>query len=520
SEYHASESVRNLVALSDDGVLYVVDGAERELLVMSYMSRITRAAAAQGRVAYTEKRVISHTELRQLYAAHAADTAVAAVAATSDRRTLEQNEAMAFLKEAVEVGASDVDITTIGTAAVISYRVAGDVEARFRLSAERAQAVIRTIIDSMCVSPSDPQYDPTRDQSARLSRPFIEQLGVSQVRVQCGPLDDDGTHMTLRLQPMIGVPQPLTELGYSPSHQSEIEHALSHPYGLVLFSGATGSGKTTALANVCGHVLAQHGDTKKALELADPPELGVPGILPKAITRRGHGREAEELAWVMAFETALRWKPDWILPSELRLKAAMHLAMAAAISGHLTLSTIHAARADAILDRLNEAGIEMSYLTDVSLIRLLVNQSLAPVLCPHCAIPYRDGAATLPPQQRRRIEQHCTVETVRLRNPHGCASCMPALQIARGATPRGHGRRGVIRERTVCAEVIQPTARDLQVYRAHGAFAMRRNWVRAGGRTKTAHLIEKINAGLVCPTDGERAVALLDEDSALWEDET
>ena len=113
---------------------------------------------------------------------------------------------------------------------------------------------------------------------------------------------------------------------------------------------------------------------------------------------------------------------------------------------------------------------------------------------------YEEGASRLAPGLRRRVEALCMPETVRLRNPQGCGLC----------------HRGALRIRTLCAEVMATDDKLMKVFREQGEHEMRKFWVHErGGVTKTAHMIAKINEGLIDPGDAERMVSPLNSDRSL-----
>ncbi|SHI11485.1 ATPase, T2SS/T4P/T4SS family [Pollutimonas bauzanensis] len=500
-DYHASPAVRAKAALADNGILYLAEGARSDVLVISYIAALDRRKAlSDGEIVpYSEVRVVPYTEIQRLYAESTQD---AAGAETATRRTAEESQAASIIAEAAQGVASDVFVENYEAHAEIHYRIAGDIERRFAMQPDRAKQLIRTIYDSMCEA-TDPFYDPSRDQGGRIARRHTEGLGLHQVRVSTGPTDEDRPFMALRLHYDLGEPRSLVELGFTPEQEAMVIGVTNYSSGIVLFSGPTGSGKSTSLANLIGYCQKRDNCRRKVISLEDPPEIPIFGAVQKAVLRKGLDREAEGQAWIAGFETLMRWNPDWIIAGELRLRETMDAALKAALTNHLTWGMLHASSATLVPTRLQEAGIEMGYLSDPEIFRLFANQSLVAKLCPHCSITYARGRTTLSPGLVSRIEKHCTPDTVRLRG-RGCEHCY----------------RGVLRVRTICAEVLNTDHSQLSVYRRQGAMALRRYWVRErGGKTKAAHMIDKINAGEIDPVDAERIVLPLDADDPLWEDE-
>lgn len=502
-DYHAVPAVRAKAALTDDGVLYLTEDARSDMLVRSYIASLDRRKAlSEGKIVpYHTVHEVPYTEIQRLYTA-AADPTATGLAGL--RRTAEESYAISMIAEAAKEQASDIFIEVYPDSAEIHYRIVGDIERRFSMKPERAEQLIRTIYDSMSEA-TDPHYDPTRDQSGRIAKRHTSGLGLHQVRVSTGPTDEERPFMALRLHYDLGEPRSLVRLGFAQAQSDAINDVTAHASGIALFSGPTGSGKSTSLANFIGLRQKLDGCRRKVIALEDPPEIPIYGVVQKAVLRKGLGREAEGQAWIAGFETLMRWNPDWIIAGELRLRETMDAALKSALTNHLTWGMLHASSATLVPTRLQEAGIEMGYLSDPEIFRLFANQSLVPQLCPHCSVSFTKGQSGLAEGLERRIKAHCTADTVRLRNYSGCDHCY----------------RGVLRVRTICAEVMTTDHALLNKFRHEGAQAMRRFWVRErGGITKAAHMIEKINQGLIDPADAERIVSPLDADAHLWGDST
>lgn len=497
-DYFAAPAVRAKVALLDNGMLYLAEGAMSDVLVRSYIATLDRhKTLSDGKIVpYTDIRVVPYTEIQRIYAEET-DSAIGAVSGA--RRTAEESQASSMIAEAANERASDIFIEVYEKHAEIQYRIAGDIVRRFRMEVARAKQLIRTIYDSMSEA-TDPNYDPNRDQSGRIARRFTDGLGLHQIRVSTGPTDEERPFMTLRLHYDLGEPQRLSALGFTHAHEAAVDAFTNFSSGIALFGGPTGSGKSTSLANHIGYRQKLDNCRRKVIALEDPPEIPMYGSIQKAVLRKGADRDAEGLGWITGFETLMRWSPDWIIAGELRLRETMDAALKSALTNHLTWGMLHASSATLIPVRLQEAGIELGYLCDPEIFRLFTNQSLVPQLCRHCSIPYSKGRSALRHDLVARIEAHCTADTVRLRGP-GCDLCY----------------RGVLRTRTICAEVLTTDQKLLSVFRLEGAQAMRRYWVREqGGLTKAAHMIDKINTGLIDPHDAERIVLPLNADASLW----
>lgn len=168
----------------------------------------------------------------------------------------------------------------------------------------------------------------------------------------------------------------LEQLGLSKKNISLIRAAIKKPYGLILISGPTGSGKTTTLYSMLNELDKEH---QNVLSLEDPIEYNIEGI--------SQSQVQSEIGYTFAsgLRTTLRQDPDVIMVGEIRDKETAQLAIQAALTGHLVLSTIHTNSATGVIPRLIDMGID-PYLIAPTLI-LAIAQRLALGLCPEAGIP-------------------------------------------------------------------------------------------------------------------------------------
>jgi type IV pilus assembly protein PilB len=168
-------------------------------------------------------------------------------------------------------------------------------------------------------------------------------------------------------------------LGYEPDEKARLLEAIGRPHGMVLVTGPTGSGKTVSLYS-CLNLLNQPGVNISTAE--DPAEINLPGINQVNIN------EKAGLTFAAALRAFLRQDPDIIMVGEIRDLETADIAIKAAQTGHLVLSTLHTNDAPSTLTRLVNMGVAPFNLA--SSINLITAQRLVRRLCPACKVPHRD----------------------------------------------------------------------------------------------------------------------------------
>ena len=288
----------------------------------------------------------------------------------------------------------------------------------------------------------------------------------------------------------------LENAGYLPEQIAQIRRMRQRTTGINVFSGPTGSGKSTTLERVLSELLAAFDNKIHLLTIEDPPEYAIAGAIQTPMMCDKDDDEAVSREWARSISNSLRLDPDVMMVGEMRDLASAVAAFRAAMTGHGVWTTLHANDVMSILERLRDIGVEVSLLTDPALITGLINQWLVRKICQECAKDYVANRHTVPADLADRIDHFCDPAKVRLKGD-GCKKC------------KGTGISG----RTVIAEVVVPTMRLMTVFKQHGKSEARSYWVKhMHGITKNRHLIQRINEGLVDPAHGERDVCALDED--------
>jgi type IV pilus assembly protein PilB len=193
-----------------------------------------------------------------------------------------------------------------------------------------------------------------------------------------------GETVVIRLLPGAASLQSLDTLGLDPVQAATLSRALQSSQGLVLITGPTGSGKTNTLYAA---IQATVTPERNVVTLEDPVEVELPGLTQVPVN------EKTGMTFARGLRAMLRQDPDVVLVGEVRDTVTAELALRAAMTGHLVLTTLHTNDAVAALPRLVDMGVE-PYLVASSL-TLVLAQRLVRIPCQECAEPYEPDPATL-----------------------------------------------------------------------------------------------------------------------------
>lgn len=215
-----------------------------------------------------------------------------------------------------------------------------------------------------------------------------------------------GESVVLRLLDRGGRPVELEELGMVPAIFKTFRHLVSKPHGIVLATGPTGSGKTTTLYAALG---LRDRSREKILTVEDPVEYHLAGVTQVPVhTKAG-------MTFAAALRSILRQDPDVLMVGEMRDRETAAIAVQAAMTGHLVLSTIHTNDAVSALTRLMDLQVE-PYMIGATLEAVLA-QRLVRRICPDCRERYRPDPSSV------AVLAGQPVGTVVLERGRGCAAC-------------------------------------------------------------------------------------------------
>jgi len=269
-----------------------------------------------------------------------------------------------ILRYAIDGKASDIHIEPTPSGVRVRYRVDGDLHTSVVLPINTH----RSIIARVKVLSSIRLDERRKPQDGRFSATFDERQ--IDFRVSTFP-SNYGEKIVLRILDRDKGFIPLDQLGLGDRNLEIMRKAIQKPHGLILISGPTGSGKSTTLYSMLSELDREH---KNVLSLEDPIEYYVDGII--------QSQMRPEIGYTFAtgLRTTLRQDPDVIMVGEIRDGETAKLAVQAALTGHLVLSTIHTNDAVGTVPRLIDMGVE-PYLIPPVLV-LSIAQRLVRTLCP------------------------------------------------------------------------------------------------------------------------------------------
>lgn len=274
-----------------------------------------------------------------------------------------------ILRYATDGSASDVHIEPQRESVKVRFRVDGILSTSLVLPFKVHSAVVARI-KILCNMRLDEKRKPQDGRfTARIEGRKID------FRVSTFPTYF-GEKVVMRLLDQEKGVKKLDDLGLSKYNLDRIRRALARPYGLILISGPTGSGKTSTLYSMLTEMDREH---QNVLSLEDPIEYNIEGMSQSQV------RPEIDYTFASGLRTTLRQDPDVIMVGEIRDKETAQLAIQAALTGHLVLSTIHTNSAIGVIPRLIDMGVD-PYLIAPTLI-LAMAQRLVSVLCPNSGTP-------------------------------------------------------------------------------------------------------------------------------------
>ena len=314
---------------------------------------------------------------------------------------------------AFQLGASDIHIEPGEKSARIRFRLDGTLHPILELTPDRYE-----LFTSDLQIRAGVKWGADEPQGGRLATKAINNDGEEvtlNMRLETVP-SLHGQDVVIRIFNLSEKYLTLDNLQLNSTQRQILERAIAHPRGMVLTVGPTGSGKTSTLYSIMNHL---NNSEVKIVTLEDPIEYELNGISQVPVS------SADQQSFMNKLRAVLREDPNIIMIGEIRDADTAKTALQAALTGHLVLSTFHAASAAAAVTRLLDMIGENPLLA--SSIRLIEAQRLVRQLCPHC----RSKAAATKEQQLeiqtalQGLDPSLmpNLEHLKLSKPAGCAQC-------------------------------------------------------------------------------------------------
>jgi general secretion pathway protein E len=279
--------------------------------------------------------------------------------------------------KAVELRASDIHIEPFRAQLVVRLRVDGLLRQIPAPPGAVPQALISRIKILAGLNIAERRLPQDGAARLRLARSELD------IRVAIMPTQH-GESAVIRLLPRDRGVLSIDKLGCSRSDEATLKRLLTLPHGMIVVTGPTGSGKTTTLATLLSIL---NEPTRKILTIEDPVEYEIAGV------NQSQAKPAIGLTFAAALRAFVRQDPDVIMVGEVRDAETAHIAIHAALTGHLVLTTLHTETAAAAVPRLIDLGVESFLLR--STLRAVIAQRLVRQLCDRCKTPRYLTAADL-----------------------------------------------------------------------------------------------------------------------------
>ncbi len=308
-----------------------------------------------------------------------------------------------LFETAVELRASDIHIEPARSALIVRMRIDGLLRNVPTPSGVPPQAVISRIKILAGLNIAERRLPQDGAARVRAARSEID------MRVAIMPTQH-GESAVIRLLPKDRGLLSIEKLGFLPGDETKLRRVLTLPHGMIIVTGPTGSGKTTTLATVLSLL---NEPTRKILTIEDPVEYEIAGIC------QSQAKASIGLTFATALRSFVRQDPDVIMVGEVRDTETAHVAIHAALTGHLVLTTLHTETAAAAVPRLLDLGVEAFLLR--STLRAVIAQRLVRQLCDRCKTSRPLTEADLDADPRYAAVGLAAGETIF--EPVGCERC-------------------------------------------------------------------------------------------------
>jgi type IV pilus assembly protein PilB len=380
-----------------------------------------------------------------------------------------------IIEDAYYGGASDIHIEPQEKEVIVRYRVDGICHEKLRLPIKVAPALVARL-KIMCNLDIAERRLP---QDGRIVFKQYTKKGIDiDLRVSTGPLNH-GEGVVMRILDKQKSTLPLTALGFSDDNLAKYREVIRQPYGMILHCGPTGSGKSMTLYSALNEINSSEIVIRTA---EDPIEYTLDGINQMQMHKQ------IGLTFATALRAFLRQDPDIILVGEIRDRETADIAVEAALTGHLLISTLHTNDAPSTVARLTDMGIE-PFMISSSLLCVCA-QRLMRRVCKSCRVPVETRG-----REKEIFEAGLGWSgQIFKANPNGCSKC---------GNSGYKGRVGIHELMTISEELIEGINKEMETAE------LKKIAMRNGMKTLHQDSLLKVKEGL---TTLEEAIANVSPD--------
>ncbi|MGB9695484.1 MAG: GspE/PulE family protein [Caldisericaceae bacterium] len=377
--------------------------------------------------------------------------------------------ANSVISDAINQNASDIHFDPEAYSMKVRYRIDGIMYNTLSLPKELAESLVSLIKVNAGMDIAERRRPQDGHFDAKHAGEFydfrVSTMGTSY-----------GEKLNLRILSKQKVLMPLERLGMLPEQFTVFQRLIKKPYGIILVTGPTGSGKTTTLYSA---ISTLNVGSTEIITLEDPVEYNIPGIVQIQIN------EEAGISFAAGLRSILRLDPNIVMVGEIRDLETAKVAVEASLTGHLVFASIHTNDAASTPVRLLNLGVE-PYLLASSLVGV-VAQRLVRVICPNCKYSYTPSE-----EEKTTIRKEANIEVTELKKGKGCLMCN---------FTEYKGRSGVF-------EVLEVNAEIRSLIQSSASYdKIRDSAVRNGMLTMRKAGIIKVVQGSTTLTEVERVVA-------------
>lgn len=319
-----------------------------------------------------------------------------------------------MITDAIQMGASDIHVEPYERQLRIRFRLDGVLHEMIQPPVEKAKPLIsrlKIMADLDIAEKRRPQ-----DGRIRVKQSIAGTERVTDIRVSTLPTDF-GEKVVLRILDKSQLQLDLTKLGFEPNDLKTFQRMIRLPYGMILVTGPTGSGKTTTLYAALQLI---NNPTINITTIEDPIEYNLAGI------NQTHVRADIGVTFAAALRSILRQDPNVIMVGEIRDAETAEIAIRAALTGHLVFSTLHTNDAPSAITRLIDMGVEPFLVA--SSVKMILAQRLLRKLCDKCRKEYTPSR-----EEREEVGLPEQKAAPKFYVSNGCPSCNRLGYKGRGA---------------------------------------------------------------------------------------